>query len=214
MSAMPIGMPACPELARSTASMESARMALASSGRVVMRTSARPVKGAKFRGAPLVLRPRPGSAHCRGAHCPPVTPVAQITPPSGGLRRGARPETSPGCPDVAAVRQATYVPVPLAQPRALLHILWNALGDPRRPTRSPSRATHDWFTAGRGGALVPCIHLHAPPRPRNRYAPQAERTPVAAPGADPACAQGSARACARARLAAGRAAGDRGHRAG
>jgi len=29
----------------------------------------------------------------------------------------------PRLPDVAGVRQATYVPVPLAQPRALLHIL-------------------------------------------------------------------------------------------
>jgi len=36
MSAMPIGAPGCPDLARSTASIESARMQLASSRRVVI----------------------------------------------------------------------------------------------------------------------------------------------------------------------------------
>src|SRR5437868_13559054 len=60
MSAMPIGMPGCPALARCTASMDRARMALASSRRVVMRL---------FRAA--------RGAHRRGAHFPPLAADAQ-----------------------------------------------------------------------------------------------------------------------------------------
>ena len=50
-------------------------------------------KTRNFAAAPLVPRPRSGSAHCRGAHCPPVAPVAQITPNPVGTATRCR---SPG----------------------------------------------------------------------------------------------------------------------
>src|SRR5437762_12641269 len=108
MSAMPIGMPGCPALARCTASMDRARMALASSRRVVMRL---------FRAA--------RGAHRRGAHFPPLAADAQsLTWDSrlaalaarlkGRPRRPRAPEGRAGGPAPAVrsgrVPEATYLP--------------------------------------------------------------------------------------------------------
>src|SRR5262249_43650303 len=92
---MPIGIPACPELACCTASMDSARMALASWRRVVIA----PLLAARrpwLRVLRRLCRASGPGARALGAHCPPVALDAQLHERRAGL--GTRPGALFGIP--------------------------------------------------------------------------------------------------------------------
>src|SRR4029077_5416509 len=79
-----------------------------------------------------------------------------------------------------------------AAARALLHTLRRSYAAKREAVRGARHATHDWFTARGGEALLRWIHERAPPYSVHRPAPLWQRERVAAWRADSARAQGSA----------------------